>query len=292
MLRAIEEHLISRKAENLTVKANREVASYILNEKRDNLLTIEQAYGISVFIVPSDEIKGSQAVIERAVDRTVVPRRIQLAPVRIDSAFMTEDEEIEEAEVEEAVEETVERPARQRSEPEDGEARADGDAAEGERQDDGQKRRRRRGRRGGRKGREEPLGGAPETADIPGLGDQPPVMPAADGESPVETSAEESAEPPPPREPRQRRDRWGRGRDRHQPREDANTPAPLVDAMAEAEQPAPEVQEARPLPTPIPPEIRIEAEKPEEVQPRKWQPPAPTVAPAVVERKSGWWSKR
>ncbi len=292
VLRAIEEHLISRKAENLTVKANREVASYILNEKRDNLLTIEQAYGISVFIVPSDEIKGSQAVIERAVDRTVVPRRIQLAPVRIDSAFMTEDEEIEEAEVEEAVEETVERPARQRSEPEDGEARAEGDAAEGERQDDGQKRRRRRGRRGGRKGREEPLGGAPETADIPGLGDQPPVMPAADGESPVETSAEESAEPPPPREPRQRRDRWGRGRDRHQPREDANTPAPLVDAMAEAEQPAPEVQEARPLPTPIPPEIRIEAEKPEEVQPRKWQPPAPTVAPAVVERKSGWWSKR
>ena len=26
--------------------------------------------------------------------------------------------------------------------------------------------------------------------------------------------------------------------------------------------------------------------------PRRWQPPAPTVTPAAVERKSGWWSKR
>jgi ribonuclease E len=64
VLRAIEEHLISRKAEHLTVKCTREVAFYVLNEKRDNLLTIEQNYGISVFIVPSDEVKGSQAVIE------------------------------------------------------------------------------------------------------------------------------------------------------------------------------------------------------------------------------------
>ena len=27
-------------------------------------------------------------------------------------------------------------------------------------------------------------------------------------------------------------------------------------------------------------------------EPRKWQPPAPTVAPAAAERKGGWWSKR
>ena len=74
-MRAIEEHLISRKAEHLTVKCTREVASYVLNEKRDNLLAIEQNYGISVFIVPSDEVKGSQAVIERAGERTVTVRK-------------------------------------------------------------------------------------------------------------------------------------------------------------------------------------------------------------------------
>src|SRR5438093_4629275 len=48
VLRAIEEHLISRKPENLTVKANREVAFYILNEKRDHLLSLEADYQISI----------------------------------------------------------------------------------------------------------------------------------------------------------------------------------------------------------------------------------------------------
>ncbi len=85
VLRAIEEHLISRKAENLTVKCTREVAFYVLNEKRDNLLAIEQNYGISVFIVPSDEVKGSQAVIERASERAVAARKIQIVPVKMDS---------------------------------------------------------------------------------------------------------------------------------------------------------------------------------------------------------------
>ena len=84
VLRAIEEHLISRKAEHLTVKCTREVAFYVLNEKRDNLLAIEQNYGISVFIVPSDEVKGSQAVIERASERTVAVRKIQIVPVKMD----------------------------------------------------------------------------------------------------------------------------------------------------------------------------------------------------------------
>ena len=90
VLRAIEEHLISRKAEHLTVKCTREVAFYVLNEKRDNLLAIEQTYGISVFIVPSDEVKGSQAVIERAGERTVTIRKDPTAPVKIDSAYEEE----------------------------------------------------------------------------------------------------------------------------------------------------------------------------------------------------------
>ena len=82
VLRAIEEHLMARKPENLTVKCTREIASYVLNEKRDNLLAIETAYGISVFVVPSDELKGSQALIERAPDRNLPPRKIMAAPAR------------------------------------------------------------------------------------------------------------------------------------------------------------------------------------------------------------------
>ena len=100
VLRAIEEHLISRKAEHLTVKCTREVAFYVLNEKRDNLLAIEQNYGISVFIVPSDEVKGSQAVIERASDRVVAARKIQFVPVKMDAYVEDPEEEEIEAEVE------------------------------------------------------------------------------------------------------------------------------------------------------------------------------------------------
>ena len=102
MLRTIEEHLIARKPENLTVKCGRDVAFYILNEKRDNLLSIETTYGISIFIIPTDDVRGSQAVIERAIDRNIPPRRVQAAPVRMDSAFS--EDEAEEEEVAEEVE--------------------------------------------------------------------------------------------------------------------------------------------------------------------------------------------
>ncbi len=138
VLRAIEEHLISRKAEHLTVKCTREVAFYVLNEKRDNLLAIEQNYGISVFIVPSDEVKGSQAVIERASERTVAVRKIQIVPVKMDTY---EDAEEDEAEVG-AEEETEEVQAESSSETEGPEEGSDSQRG----------RRRRRGRRGGRRG--------------------------------------------------------------------------------------------------------------------------------------------
>jgi ribonuclease E len=171
VLRAIEEHLIARKAENLTVKCQRDIASYILNEKRDNLLSIETSYGISVFIVASDEVKGSQAVIERAPDRNIPPRKVQAAPVRIDSAFK-EEEEVEaaapEAEPEEVSEEAEE-------------AGVEEVAGEGQR-DDGQRRKRRRGRRGGRHGRDRPDQRPPREVEeapfIAGLGDQPDIAEA------------------------------------------------------------------------------------------------------------------
>ena len=104
VLRAIEEYLIARKAENLTVKVHPDVASYILNEKRDNLLSVETTYGISIFIVPSVDVKGSQVVIERAGERNIPPRKVNVTPVRMDQSFATE-EEAEDAPVEEAAEE-------------------------------------------------------------------------------------------------------------------------------------------------------------------------------------------
>uniref|UniRef100_UPI003593307F Rne/Rng family ribonuclease n=1 Tax=Aestuariivirga sp. TaxID=2650926 RepID=UPI003593307F len=166
VLRAIEEHLIARKPENLTVKCTREIAFYILNEKRDNLLSIETIYGISVFITPSDELKGSQALIERAPDRNIPPRKVIVPPVRIDSAF--EEDEDEEAEAEASEIETPQEIDADDDGDDNSDAGEDGSQQDrqqqgnGERSEGGKKRRRRRGRRGGRGREDQPQNGSPE----------------------------------------------------------------------------------------------------------------------------------
>src|SRR5207237_1155184 len=166
VLRAVEEQLITRKPENLTVKVNREVAFYILNEKRDHLLSIEADYQVSVFIMPSDEVKGSQTLIDPGGERVVSIRKPQAAPVKIDSAF--EEEPEVEREHEEAPAEAPEeaKPARAQqpgAEPSAG------------------RRRRRRGRRGGKpSGHDEATAKTP-MPEIPGIGEQPVIayQPAA-----------------------------------------------------------------------------------------------------------------
>jgi ribonuclease E len=304
VLRAIEEHLIARKPENLTVKCHPEVASYILNEKRDNLLSIETSYGISVFIVSNAEVKGSQAVIERAGERNIPPRKVVAAPVRMDQAFAAD--EAEEETVEEAEEASAEATEESSEEPRNDEGR----------RDDGGRRRRRRGRRGGR--RDRPEGGETRSADeTPGTGEQPDVGSGdEDGVSEIEgDDASEGVETVGGGEGndgearggeqrergerggrgrRGRRDRWGRNRDRErnrdgrEPREPRNEPPTAEvheahDASPVHEQP---MEEPRRAPAPV---IQIPvAEEPQEV--RKWQPPAPTIV--TTERKTGWWSKK
>ena len=263
VLRAIEEHLIARKPENLTVKCTREIAFYILNEKRDNLLAIETAYGISVFLVPCDELKGSQAVIERAPERNLPPRKVVVAPVRMDSAFEADDEEeiIEgeatevEAESDDEAEEAGEASGEERR-----------DNGNGEQREGGRRRRRRRGRRGGR-GRDDQ---APEGQqagsddDIPGLGDQPDIGNTGDEDGePSEAASEETTDGEEPaaerngegnRNRRSRRDRWGRNRDRNRgengerrsPRAgetEAEVEADIAFASSEADLPVPHAHE-------------------------------------------------
>ncbi|MBI2719930.1 MAG: ribonuclease E/G [Rhizobiales bacterium] len=302
VLRAVEEHLIARKPENLTVKCAREVASYILNEKRDNLLALETTYGISVFIVASDEVKGSQAVIERAAERAIAPRRVQVTPVRIDSAYREDEggeeeaetpaeaEELAEAEseVEEASAEQAERP--RRPAPQGG--------VPGERREDGSRRRRRRGRRGGRGGRDEPRHQIGQGPELPGLGDQPAIF--EPGEGPADLNAGEEAtgdsgrdESPPPAGSGGRDRHEGRGRRRERGRHHGETP-PRRDSIetipsAESVHAAPVAEVTHPIPAPVTP---VEPPAEVETQVRKWQPPAPTVTVAPSERKVGWWSKR
>jgi len=297
VLRAIEEHLIARKPENLTVKCTREIAFYILNEKRDNLLSIETTYGISVFIIPSDELKGSQALIERAPERNTPPRKVIAAPVRIDSAFEDEEEEEtpEPAEMEEAAEAES-----------DGDDEETGDErqqqANGDRPEGGKRRRRRRGRRGGRNREDQPNGpqqaaegDSPESAYQVGSDDgededaseEPAVRSDADQAEAPEASPEEGGE-----RRRPRRDRWGRNRDRG--RGEDRGPRPEREESPVREDSAPVAETpvaAAPVAAAPPPAPASEAMAPVE-PPRRWQPPAPTVTPAPTERKFGWWSKK
>jgi ribonuclease E len=332
VLRAIEEHLMNKRAENLTVKCPREVAFYVLNEKRDNLLNIEQTYGISVFIVPSDELKGSQAVIERAGDREHIQRRVMAPPVRIDSAFPDEEPEEEVAAEAEDETETSEESSS------DGETDSRVNGQSGDDDGNGGRRRRRRGRRGGRRGgrdRGEERGEGLETArsqgdgQSSGSGDEdedssvPAVREPRGDESemedrPTDSNPEDAAAEPEgdageggeadggqrrDRGRRGRRDRFGRNRNRgdregRPPREDRGERPPREDR---GERPPREDNGERrhrreePMLSATPPQpapVIIIPEPQPDPEPRKWQPPAANVTAQPAERKAGWWSKR
>ena len=299
VLRAIEEHLINRKAEHLTVKCTREVASYVLNEKRDNLLAIEQAYGISVFIVPSDEVKGSQAVIERAGERAITVRKVVAAPVKIDSAYEDDAEEDDGASDVETEAETEEVQPESSPETEGGEDSSDSQRG----------RKRRRGRRGGRRGGrdrdDQPRAKTAEDSD--GESDSPQQSTERDDihredaaslaedaaslaevnsdAGPDETAEKVGGE----RGPSRRRDRWGRNRNGRNRNGRGGGEAEGNGHVAHADEPREPQPERQAAPV-----IAIQEIVAQPVEPRKWQPPAATVtaAEAAPKAKAGWWSKR
>jgi ribonuclease E len=294
VLRTIEEFLQKGRAENLTVKCAREVAFYLLNEKRDSLLIIEQAYGISIFVQPSDDVKGPQAVIERVQDREAIKRRIPSAtPVQMDSAFSTEpeiEEEIVEEEISDEIED-VEVSVRSNETSEDGEKRDNG------------RKRRRRGRRGGKRDETNGHVAAPSEGDGTPSDENGPEevddRPYADAPEEAGANAEEnvSSEPKESGELNGRnRERGGRkrgkfgrdrgGRDRGE-RGERRERVPVAEGEAPTER-TPRVEAAPPV---APVVINIPEFVPEP-EVRKWQPPAPTITAETAPRKGGWWSKR
>ncbi len=96
VLRAVEDHLINRKVENLNVKCHRETACYILNEKREHLAQIESAYGISIFIIPSDTIAASESEIQRGSNRSVGVSETSATAVNGESAYQNDETNAEE----------------------------------------------------------------------------------------------------------------------------------------------------------------------------------------------------
>jgi ribonuclease E len=339
ILRAIEDQLIKR-PENLTVTCARDAAFYLLNEKRDSLLMLEQTYGVTIFVVPSlMDMKGTQHSIERAHDRILPPRRVvAAAPVRMEQAFEEEPitEEIEQADAA-AEDETAEFEGAEQGERN----------GESESQDGARKRKRRRGRRGGRRDERPQQNGEEGVATEASEGDEQPSD--APAEFDADAAPNEDGEAAPAREadgdrPRKgRRDRFGRGRGRDRdrgPRPERSVEAPVGESetvsvepvAAEAfegdlqtERPERAPREDRPrrdrnerggrgprggdraergdrgprhdrgAPELVAPPPSVKIIIPDviaEPEPRKWEPPAPTVQAEAVPKKGGWWSKK
>jgi ribonuclease E len=330
VLRQIEDQLLKR-AENVNVTCAREVASYLLNEKRDSLLILEQTYGITIFIIASvHDVKGTHAVIEKAQDRETAPRRISTAaPVRMDSALTEEPEE------EEIVEEADSEEADATSTEANGEENGENGRNRG--------RRRRRGRRGGRRNeRELNEDGSPVNAEASegenadGAEDDPQAHDDRpfDGENaavePAEGDVESVGGDGEKRPRRGRRDRYGRNRQRRdeKPGRVEGEEAPATQTLAVegdadptvAEETSSERPERGPRPQRgergprrdraekgerrerpsreqqmvVPSEPAFKLDIPDvivEPEPRKWVPPAPTVQAEAAPKKGGWWNR-
>ena len=327
VLRQIEDQLLKR-AENLNVTCAREVAYYLLNEKRDSLLVLEQTYGITIFVIPSlHDMKGTAAVIDRAQDREHTPRRIAAAaPVQMDSALQDEPEE----EFVEEIDAEIEEPSGDEEPRQSRDQNGEGDG----------KRRRRRGRRGGRRGeRDKPEGEAngasneasdadadPQEGDDKVFDGETAATEPAEGDA--ESAGEGNADDADRRPRRGRRDRFGRSRGRRDERTETADGASEVTTVSEgAEDAAPEVKSERqprgdrgprrdrgdrgerggrrdrPERGDRPPreqqftvsaEPAFKLEIPEviaEPEVRKWAPPAPTIQAEAAPKKGGWWNK-
>ncbi len=327
VLRQIEDQLLKR-AENLNVTCAREVAYYLLNEKRDSLLVLEQTYGITIFVIPSlHDMKGTAAVIDRAQDREHTPRRIAAAaPVQMDSALQDEPEE----EVVEELDTEIEEPSGDEEPRQSRDQNGEGDG----------KRRRRRGRRGGRRGeRDKPEGEAngasneasdadadPQEGDDKVFDGETAATEPAEGDA--ESAGEGNADDADRRPRRGRRDRFGRSRGRRDERTETADGASEVTTVSEgAEDAAPEVKSERQprgdrgprrdrgdrgerggrrdrpergdrppreQQFTVPAEPAFKLEIPEviaEPEVRKWAPPAPTIQAEAAPKKGGWWNK-
>ena len=188
-LRLIEDEAAKGKGTQIRLAASTEAAIYLLNEKRADLVEIEQRYGVSVEVVPEGEEEGAKMSVSSSGPRPAQAPRFE--PIVDD-----DDDDLPEEEDDFAEDEAEERePRKSRGE------RADNDEDGGRKK----KRRRRRGGRGRNRDREDGSEGeseAGEDADV------------AQGEAETVGAPEGDTDEGGEGRPKKRRRRGGRGRKR------------------------------------------------------------------------------
>ncbi len=91
VLRGVEAEAAKGRAAAFTVKVPVDVAIYILNQKRSNLLDIEERYGTSVYVEADATLKGSEHRIELAEARALTRTRPAQGAINIETAYTGEE---------------------------------------------------------------------------------------------------------------------------------------------------------------------------------------------------------
>ena len=198
-LRLIEDEAARGKGTLIRLAASTEAAIYLLNEKRADLVEIEQRYGVNVAVVPEGEDEGAKMSVSSSGPRPAFAPKFE--PIVDDEP----EDDLPEDEDDFAEEEVEERePRQQRRE------RADND-------DDGgrnkKKRRRRRGGRNRNRG-DEGEGGDNDSGEAGDDGDDNREARAADAGDDNGTDGANDGGTDSEGRPKKRRRRGGRGRKR------------------------------------------------------------------------------
>jgi ribonuclease E len=294
VLRNIEEQFANRKPENLTATCNREVASYILNEKRDHLLNLEQNFGVSIYVVPSDSVKSAECAIEFGAERATPLRKPQIATqaVKMETALSEAPDDFEnETDGDLEREPPVEAPR----------AETASDILD---ESFEHRRGRRRGRRG-RHGRRRGVNGQSDFAsgetrgEVAGTGNQPYIVELeADVSGPTPwpgaDASDEAGVPQQAISHYQGSGRRLRGRDSsdstQQPGEvnDLEGPRESAPRGVRAADSEDSIAPAKPPIVPLPADSD---EDPKVQAARRWKPPAATIERSNTPRRGGWWQK-
>jgi ribonuclease E len=249
-LRMLEDEAARGRGSIIRLRAGREAAIYVLNRKRDEIVEIEQRYGVVVEVVIEEAFEGARMAVESMGPPPAErPRPAPMVAVE-DEEDEIVDEEIDDEDEAEAEETDDEQPRETREEREE--------------RGDGRRRRRRRGRRGGRR-RDRPEGEDGESESGAG----PDEAPEAADEAPAEDAQPDApAGEPSDEEPVRKARRRPRARKRDEAGETAGV---------EAVEPP-----AAPEPVAAEPEVEPVAEKPKRSRRKKAEPAAET-PPAETE---------
>lgn len=112
-LRMIEEEGIRMRSSDVAIAVPTSIALYLLNQKRDSLISIENRYGFKISVTGDDTLIPSDMRIERTKSKT--PHRVtepaQQDPIAVDD---DEEDDVEIEAVTEEADETEKAPARKR----------------------------------------------------------------------------------------------------------------------------------------------------------------------------------